>query len=33
MMRFLVKDIAALGAMGLFAATVIVWASALPAMM
>jgi hypothetical protein len=32
-MRFLFKDIAALGAMGLFAATIIVWASALPAMM
>lgn len=32
-MQHLLKDVAALGAMGLFAATVIVWASALPGMM
>ena len=29
-MQYLLKDIAALGAMGLFTATVIFWASALP---
>jgi hypothetical protein len=32
-MHLLVKDIAALGAMGLFATTIIVWASVLPGMM
>jgi hypothetical protein len=32
-MHLLFKDIAALGAMGLFAATIIVWASAFPTMM